>query len=103
MEKYLHKPVVVEAIQVSEANIDELVKMFPNFIKPVRGSLNHLVEAWSDDGVVSLSPGDWIIKEGAKLLSCKNIKFKTYYTSLEEYKETVGELASLLSQIEPKK
>lgn len=78
MARYRKKPVVIDAVQFTGENLDELRRFVPEEVRDNR--VGHPLGIWTPEGVMSVSVGDWIIK-GVKgeFYPCKDDIFKMTY------------------------
>lgn len=61
VKQFRKKPVVIEAVQWTGANIQEMKEFYPkSFCSPLRGNC---MEIHTSEGVMTANEGDWIIKE----------------------------------------
>ncbi|MEM4261031.1 MAG: hypothetical protein QXG00_07355 [Candidatus Woesearchaeota archaeon] len=83
--KFRKKPVIIEAVQWSGSNHEEILQ-FMNVKKEDAGKLrNGPMIIYTLEGTMTASPGDWIIK-GVKgeFYPCKPDVFQDNYEKVEE-------------------
>jgi hypothetical protein len=79
MAKYRKKPVVIDAIQISD-NDDELLAWLGEFVVPFEIIADHTIIIHTLEGDMRADPGDWIIR-GVKgeFYPCKPDIFEQTY------------------------
>jgi hypothetical protein len=81
--KYRKKPVVIEAVQWTGNNLDELKSFVPREVR--HDKINQPMGIITLEGVMTITEGDWIIK-GIKdeFYPCKPDIFEATYEKVEE-------------------
>ena len=85
MNQYVKKPVVIEAVQITDATFDD-PHPNPTHIKGVvYDPIKRIVEIHTLEGTMTAQVGDWIIKGiQGELYPCKPDIFEQTYESIEQ-------------------
>lgn len=79
MKEYVKRPVVIEAVQYTDKNREEIVQLIKNN-DPIFTTFGNTLKIRTLEGAMQVNPGDWIIK-GIKgeFYPCKPNIFEASY------------------------
>ena len=84
--KYVHFYPVVEAVQWTGENNEEIVAFHPESFPEMVGVTYYMLVNTTRNGLVGMTVGDWIVGNTDEVKVMENNKFRDTYKLLEEAK-----------------